>query len=108
MTKDDYAAKVPDLADRMESARLFAAIDEAARAARESYLDGAGGTILEDDCGDPVCCALSGAPIYETDEIIEIGDNTILAALFIPDGVIAQLRGDDETEEDEEIEEAAA
>lgn len=63
------------------------ALDAAAQTARSAYYDAAGDGLLEDGDGDAVLCAASGAPIYDTDEIVEdpeTGETFLRAALGLP------------------------
>lgn len=63
------------------------ALDAAASAARSAYYDAEGAGLLEDGDGDAVLCAASGAPIYDTDEIVEdpeTGETFLRAALGLP------------------------
>lgn len=162
MTKDEYRARIADIAEREEGARLYlamkvadeafdqayqndrfespevsAGIDElncerrrrqqeldvwydaeytriagpdpmanarnAADAALTAYHDAPGSAIAEDDDGGVMRCALSGVPLYDDDDTITIGEATVLAALFVPGDVIAELRDDGE----DDIEESA-
>ncbi len=164
MMKDDYAAKVTDLAEREEAARLFEAFAKAStaydatfnddslteeqnaqldaeydkfRAARlkleaeydaavttirssfggnadvarlkaekesteRAYHEHPSSAVLTEDDEAVTRCALSGAPLYEDDDVIEYGDHRILAHLVIPDHLIEV-----EDEADVEIEDAA-
>ncbi len=161
-TREEYAAMVPDLAERENAARLFEAMKAAERAldeaedppeteqqrqaldalgeehhkrrreindwydaefakikgpsqlsdlkrmeqeATDAYNNAPGDAISEDLNDSPIRCALSGAPIYDTDETIDLGGKTILACLLLSQEQIAALTKDDEDEEN--IDEAA-
>lgn len=110
----EYNRRVNEISDwfdaeikKIKGPDPLAVIRQERDAASDAYDKAPGDAILEDDSGDPVLCALSGAPIYETDEIIEVGKSTVLASLFIPAGVLEMLRGETDEDEAEEIEEAA-
>lgn len=162
MTKDEYAAKVSDLAEREEAAKLFEAFAAAAtayeaafnddsltpeqnaqldaeydkfrssrmkleaeydaavtalrasfgsnadvarlKADKESteraYHDHPSSAVMTEDDETVVRCALSGAPLYDDDDVVEYGDHRILAHLVIPGHLI-------DVEADVEIEDAA-
>lgn len=151
-TREEYAAMIPDLAERENGARLLEAMLAAERAADEyveqlspaqeaareelfgvyraksrdlhawydaemrkladgavplrsaadeaerAYNEAPGGAIEEDD-GKALRCALSGAPIYEDDETVDLGGRAILACVLLSQEQIAALTADDETEE---------
>ncbi len=162
MTKDDYLARVPDLQERENAARLFEAmkaaekalaeateppetpaqteaiavllgerskkrrevedwfdvefakirgpdpLDDLERADREAaaaYSEAPGDAIEEDSDGAALRCALSGAPIYETDETVDLGGKPILACVLLTPEQIEALTAEDDS--DDEIEEAA-
>ncbi len=161
MTKEDYLARVPDIDERENAARLFEAmkaaeveyrntpepgltdeqnaelnalieeyskrrqavydwydaerarvwgstqnahLEQAQEAATTAYENAPGDPIAEgDDESIALRCALSGAPIYETDATVEIGGKAILACVLLtPEQIEALTAGDDD-----EIEEAA-
>lgn len=116
-TKEEYAAMVPDLAERENGAMLYEALakkeadfDEGVEgvteadveAADEAYNEAPGGAILDGDNGAERC-ALSGAPLYVTDHSLEINGRYILASLLLDPDQIADLTAEDE----DDIEEAA-
>ena len=158
MTKEDYAAKIPDAAERENAARLFEAmcaaedaaaamrwnrppeveaalrelrntynakldelrewfiaeegrlvpdqthpLEAAAAAASDAYDAAPGGAILNDVDGVAVRCALSGVPIYDTDQTVDINSKLVLASLVLSPEQIAELTAEDE----DELEEAA-
>lgn len=168
MTKTDYLARVPDVADREESARLYEAmraaehesrrakdaqwqaevsgvaqeelaalrqayetkrdelsawldgerarilgtgttheVEAAEDAAISAYEDAPGGSIMEGDDGLPLRCALSGAPLWESDQIVEFGGQSILACVLLSPEQIEALGGGADDEDDDEIEDAA-
>jgi len=73
-------------------------------AAREAYF-AAPETIREDDNGEPVICVVTGSPIYDSDEVIETGDGSlILASAFVPREILDQFSGEDD---ESDVEEAA-
>lgn len=78
--------------------------EAAAAAARAAYTEAPGGTIYETYNGDAVICALSGAPIWEDDEIVEdheTNETFLRAAVGLPPRpAVAE-------EDEEELEEAA-
>jgi hypothetical protein len=79
--------------------------EAACEAAREAYF-AAPEAIREDDNGEPVICVVTGSPIYDSDEVIETGDGSlILASAFVPREILDQFSGADDDEAD--IEEAA-
>lgn len=62
--------------------------EAAVERAREAY-DVHPELMLGDD--EVVTCAISGAPLYEDDVIIEIGDSAVLADVYVPAEVIERL-----------------
>ena len=70
--------------------------------AREAYDDAP--PLLVDEDGDVTLCAISGAPLYEDDVVIEIGEHTVLASIYVPDEVFDHLMP---AEADERMDEAA-
>lgn len=118
-TKQDYAAMVPDLAERENGGALYAAwlkkeadFDEGVEGVTEADVDAAdaayskapGGSILDGDNKEGVeRCALSGAALYTTDDLLEFNGRYILASLLLDPDQIAHLTAEDE----DDIEEAA-
>ena len=73
-------------------------------AAREAYF-AAAEAIREDGNGEPVLCVVTGSPIYDSDDVIETGDGSlILASAFVPREILDQFSV--EADEDD-VEEAA-
>ena len=165
MTKEDYAARVPDLAERENAAALFEAaaaaedayerhrqesfgveppeeqvvamrelrdeyerrrtdlamwfegerqrivgvteldrLEKAADAARQDYENAPGDAVVEDDDGErAVRCALSGAPIFESDETVEIFGRHVLACVLLTPEQMAALAAEKHDDEDDEI-----
>lgn len=112
--RDEYERRRTDLAMWFEGERQrivgvteLDRLEEAANAAHQAYQEATGGAMLEDDDGGrAVRCALSGVPLYEQDEIIEIGGKQILATVLLTPEQISALTAEDHEDEDE-VEEAA-
>ena len=84
---------------RIEGPQPWDAAQEIADKANAAYNDHPTPALLDDSDG-PIFCALSGAPLYDNDVTIEIGDKTVLASLFVPPDVLAALAIDDGEEGD--------
>ncbi len=82
-------------------------LEKAAEAAAAAYNDAPGYAL--DSYGDEVeRCALSNAPLYEGDEVLEIGDKKILACVLLSDDQITTLTAEEEEEDaDSDLEDAA-
>lgn len=152
-TQEAYAAQVPDMAVRLEAARLWEtlvkasearaevdssgvpeelvsqlddaeavyseacrqaliarneaidrlmgpinrAVVEAEDAAQDAYDQHEGGAVLTDDDDEVIRCALSGAPLYEDDVVLETpyGNFKILASVVLPEDVLSQISDED-------------
>ena len=65
----------------------IAAMNAQAEAAHRAYSDHPGDAILTDDNGEPRVCGASGAPLYESDEVVEDNETDeiwLRAALMLP------------------------
>lgn len=77
---------------RRAGERGWAAAERAYHVARAAYDEAR--PLLVDDEGEVVLCAVSGAPLYEDDIVIEVGSHVVLAAIYVPAGVLANLAGE--------------
>lgn len=68
--------------------RGWAEQEAAVEHAREAYY--AHPELMIDD-DEAITCAVSGAPLYEDDIAIEVGDSWILASVYVPTEVIERL-----------------
>lgn len=84
---------------KIEGPQLWHAAQEIADKANAAYNAHPTPPLLDDNDG-PIVCALSGAPLYDNDVTIEVGGKTVLAALFVPQDVLASLAAEDDEEDD--------
>lgn len=84
---------------RIEGPQPWHAAQEIADRAEAAYHAHPTPALLDDNDG-PIVCALSGAPLYDNDVTIEVGGKTVLAALFVPQDVLASLAAEDDEEDD--------
>lgn len=84
---------------RIEGPQPWDAAEEAHDKANAAYNEHPTPPLLDDNDG-PIVCALSGAPLYDNDVTIEVGGKTVLAALFVPQDVLASLAAEDDEEDD--------
>lgn len=101
----NWSEIIPDVAEREEAARLYAAVSEAKKAYADHAITLIGGISM----GEVARCVISGVPITPDDEIVEdteTGEVWLRVALGLPPRA-AELVDREEIEDDSEFEDAA-
>lgn len=94
---EEINGRVDELRRKRDAEYPFAALEAAAKAAKTANNDFDAPCLDTDENGDVVCCALSGVPLFEDDEVVEDSETgeKILRVLVLPP------RPSDEDDEDE-------